>query len=877
MLSKDQIHQIATQIRKQRLKSFAVEDELIDFVACKVQERTAMGESFNHALNSAMAELEAQPLTKIHNSNPILRKPNSVDMFQNYLKIALRNFTKYKANSAINVFGLVLSLSAAIIIGLYLKHEFSYDNMHADVDRLYRVNTISHMGQTPRHMYSTAPQLVPAVLEDIPEVESATSLMVNILNKPLKWREKAFFEYRMSGVHQAFVDMFDLTILKGDASGLSNGLNNVLVSESMSDKIFGNEDPLDEIITINSNDKDHQFKVIGIYADLPSNSHFDKRSQRFDLLTSMESHQSVHGAGNWRSTWGPAYIKLKSPIDQETLNAKINEMLKRRAGEDIWYEHYAQPVRNIHLNQDGYQIESEGDLKQLYVFAIIGVLILLIACINYINLTTAQASVRLKEVGIRKVIGAKRKQFVTQFLVEASLLSGLSMVLAAVLVNFMIPIINSNFSLNLGLSLGSDVAALIGFFLLMFLVSVLCGVYPGFYLSRLSPSHLLRSSGASKSGGGFFRKVLVALQYATSIALVIATLIILDQLRFMSKQDLGFEKEEVIYIKMGSDESKKYGETLLSEIEKLPGVVATSLTGNSLGDGSMSGNGVAVGETAIEDGEMHQVLAVDYEYLSALRLELTNGRWFSEDFGTDRKEGYVVNEALVKHFGLTDPIGVRLSRNGSEGKIVGVVGDFHFKSMRHSIEPLVMHMAPRDDFAYWNMAVRLSPTNAVESLAQLEATWQSVVPDVPFKFEFLDQKVEAYYKSDKDFATMFSVFSMLAISVSCLGLIGLVAFTTQRRSKEIGIRKVLGATVAKILSLISRDFVKLIAVGAVVAIPSAYFFSQNWLQGFEYRIEVSYWTFAIGLISTIIISWVSVSYISLKAAKANPVDSLRSE
>ncbi|NVK84683.1 MAG: hypothetical protein HWE21_10205 [Cytophagia bacterium] len=380
-----------------------------------------------------------------------------------------------------------------------------------------------------------------------------------------------------------------------------------------------------------------------------------------------------------------------------------------------------------------------------------------------------------------------------------------------------------------------------------------------------------------KSGGGLFRKILVVIQYATAITLIVATLIIGNQMNFLSKKDLGFDKEQVVYLKMGWRAGRKYGELLFNEVEKGSGVLAASLTSNTLGDGSLSGNGVTVGEAVGDEAksEIHKVLAVDDGYLNALGLELTDGRWFSRDFASDRKEGFVVNEAFVRYFGLENPVGTKLARNSQKGSIIGVVKDFHFRSMHTAIEPLVMFEDDRN--RYWNIALRISPENMGNTIERLEAAWTSVIPDIPFSYEFLDDQIDQYYKSDRDFALVFQVFAGLAIAVSCLGLIGLVAFTTRRRAKEIGVRKVLGASIGGILQLLSFDFVKLIVLGALIAVPVAYYTMSQWLENFEYRISINAGAFVLGLLITIGLSWISVSYLSVKAAKSNPVDSLRTE
>lgn len=879
MLSKGQVHHISRVIQKRRLNSFALENELIDFVSCAVQDRMEQGEGFEQAVENVLLEMDLSKVSKTHKSTTMIVKPNSLDMLQNFLKIGFRNFIKYKVNTSINVFGLVLGLSTSIIIGLYLQHEFSFDTMHPEVEQVYRVNAISYMGQSPSHLDAVSPRLRDAVVDQIPEITHASDLDYPFFNKPLKWGENTYFDYRLGAVQADFFEMFDMPMLSGDVKALYKAPNGVLLAASQSERIFGLTDPIGQTMVMITDDEQIPLEVRGVFRDMPANSHFTENQwSGFDIVTSMESSRLWdNNPQGWGSIQNSMYVKLAPGVTVASVNDKLNQLVAGQMEKNPWYEHYLQPVRDIHLNQKGFEIGSEGDLDQLYLFSLIAILILLIACINYINLTTAQASVRLKEVGIRKVIGAKKKQFVFQFLTEATMISFASMILAIGLVILVLPGLNSAYGLQLDLSLSQNSASIITFVSIMLFVSLLCGTYPGFYLSKLQPNKLLKSGAAAKSGGGLFRKILVVVQYATSITLIIATLIITDQLNFLSKRDLGFDKEQVVYVNIGFRLSQKHGETFFNEVKRESGVLHASLTGNTLGEGSMSGNGILIGDMAKEDRQMHQVLPVDFEYDKALGLEMVDGRWFSEDFGTDRTEGYVVNEAFVQHFALEKPLGQRIARNGSWGTIVGVVRDFHYKSMKHTIEPLVIHMAPRDKFGYWKMAIRLAPDERGETLKRLEDSWKSIVTDYPFDYTFLDEQIDAYYKSDRDFASMFSAFSILAIAVSCLGLIGLVSFSTKRRSKEIGVRKVLGATVSRILTLISKDLVRLILFGAVIAIPVAYFFMQNWLENFEYRTGINWWSFAVALLLTVVISWLSVSYISFRAARANPVDSLRTE
>lgn len=876
-MEREQVLAIRREVRKRGLNFTYVEDEAVDFISCQIEEKLVQGYSFELAFKEAFEQAAQEGMFSLKTRLITPKSIYTMDMLNNYLKIGLRNLSRYKANSAINLLGLVMSLTASIIIGLYLKYEYSFDKQFPELDRLYRVNSISNLGQNTDYLNAVSGMLVPIIKNDIPEVELASDLAIVIANQPLKTKGGTFFDYRISAVSQDFIQLFGLEEVKGQLTAPFETLNGIAISETQANKIFGAEDPIGQSFSVEQNEKVHTFIVQAVFKDYPVNSHFsDDRWSGFDMLVSMETARTIPGnQPSWTSINSPAYVRLAPGVSEESVNQKMNELVVKNHGEEIWYEHYLQPVSDIHLNTREDPVSSVGDVQRIKLFALIGVIILVIACINYVNLTTAQASVRLKEVGVRKVIGARRRQFVMQFLVEAALMSLMAIMLSAILVAIIIPLLNRNFGLHLSLDLSSDWLNLLSFIGLMLLVSLLCGTYPGWYLSRLKANVLLKSSSAVKSGGGLFRKILVVLQYATSITLIVATLIIGHQMRFLSQKDLGFEKEQVLYLKMGWRAGYGYGELLYNEVLNESGVIAASLTTNTLGDGSMSGNGMTVGEGENVQNEMHEVLAVDDDYLKVLGLEMKDGRWFSSDFASDRKEGFVVNEAFVKHFNLENPVGTKLARNSQKGAIIGVVKDFHFKSMHTAIEPLVMFEDGRD--RYWNIVLRVSPENMGNTLDRLEAAWGRVVPDFPFSYEFLDDQLDQYYKSDRDFALVFQVFAGLAIAVSCLGLIGLVAFTTRRRAKEIGVRKVLGASVGGILQLLSMDYVKLIFIAAVISIPTAYYTMSQWLENFEYRISINAGTFVLGLLITIALSWISVSYLSVKAAKSNPVDSLRAE
>ncbi|MFY0591051.1 FtsX-like permease family protein [Roseivirga sp.] len=879
MVTKSQVNIITRKVRQRNIKSFSIEEELIDYISCEIEDMMVRGIAFECALEEVLDSMSFESKTEV-NKLKRLSQPNTIDMLQNYLKIALRNLTRYKVNATINIFGLVISLTAALIIGLYLKFENSYDKQYPDLDRLYRVNTISNLGQTPTHMTSVSSKLIPEVKANIPEIEASSGLFLAILNQPLKWSDGVFFNNLISAVEDDFPKMMGLKEAQGTIANVFTKLNTIIVSETQAKSIFGETSPVGEIVDVKVNDKQLKLEVVAVYKDLPPNTHFaETRWTDFGFLISNKTLEGFSGnKPTWTSINGSAYVKLSKGVSVADAELKINSLIEERFGKNIWYKHYLQPISDIHLNRKGFEIGSEGSSAQLRLFVLVGLIIVFIACINYVNLTTAQASIRLKEVGVRKVIGARRRQFLTQFFVEGTLISCLSLVLALVLVLVFVPVLNARFSLHLGLNFTESTTELVMFFVLALLISLVCGIYPGWYLSRMKPNQLLRGGGAVNSGGGLLRKFLVTVQYITSITLIVATLIISGQMNFMSKKDLGFEKEQVVYLTLDYKIATKYGELVYDEIIKESGVIAASLTGNSLGDGNMPGNRIVVGTEGVENNnQMLQVLAVGDDFHKTLGLTMIEGRWFSAEYATDRAKGFVVNETFVKHFGLAEPLGIAINRNGQEGTIIGIVKDYHFKSMRNEIEPLVMHESENPQYDYWNIAVRLAEGDKANTLARLEDVWSNIVPEYPFDYEFLDDKIDQYYKSDQYFSIVFKIFSSIAILVSCLGLIGLVAFTTQRRAKEIGVRKVLGASIGTIVSLLSKDYLRLIVIAALVSIPIAYYAMDDWLDNFVYSISIKPHVFILGLLITIVLSWLSVSYLSFRAAKANPAESLRSE
>lgn len=876
MLSKEQVSQISRIIKEKGLNSFYLEEELVDYISCEVEDEIQSGKSFTTSLEEVLARIEGDEISKIQRITTRRLRPNSIDMFQNYLKIALRNFAKHRANSFVNVIGLLLALTSVLIIGLYVNNEYAYDQSFADADRIFRVNGTSYMGDTPSSSNYTSPLLVHAVLEEIPEIEFAASGLAAGGTEPMKIEGKNYYDIRIDYFKEDVFQIFDIKLKRGDIKAFENQPFGVMISEKFAQDHFGGTNPMGKLIEGNIYGKDHVFTIIGVFEDIPQRSHLSYGPNGMEVIGTDRAWEIIGGGkGSWNSTHMPAYIKIAENADYKEVEKKIDELVIRRAGEDIFYRHYLQPITDVHLNTLNLPTDSRGDLKQVVTFGLIGLLILSIACINYVNLATARITVRMKEVGVRKVLGADRKQFLFQFIVEAFILTTVSLLVAIGLVALSLNYLNSVFALTLSFELFSSWKLIVALFTVLFLVSVISGGYPGQYLSRMGPTHLLKSTvkiGKSKIS---IRKVLVVFQFGISAAIIICTIVVVNQLNFLRKSSLGYDEESIVYISMPYTQIASKGPVFKDALATLPAVKSSAFTKGSLARGNFSGNRIKIGTD--EEGSMQRILPVDFEYLDAMGMEMAEGRWFDPELATDVDHGFVVNEAFLRYFNLTEPIGQKMSRNEQTGEIIGVIKDFHWKSKHNEIEPLVMFMTKDYVNRYGNMVVKLNPGNITQTRQQLEGAWESVFWDRPFEVEFLDEQLNQVYEKDRIFGDIFSSFSLIAIAISCLGLLGLVSFSVERRFREIGVRKVLGASVSSILLLISKDFSRLVLIGFILSIPAAYYFIGGWLENFEYRIELGYWPFVLACLITICIAWASVSFISLKAARANPVDSLRSE
>jgi len=788
-------------------------------------------------------------------------------LLKNYILMALRNLNKHRAYALINIFGMALGLSAAILILLYLQFEMSYDRFHKDGDRLYRVSILSLKEgdfESDRHVFT--PPIGEDMKKDMPEVEEFVRMTTGW---PMYFNveNKAYKEERVCYASSEMFNIFAFKLKDGDAGSALKEPFSIVLTEKAAKRIFGSEEPLGKTIQIGPEDL---YKVTGIVEDLPGNS-----TIQFSSLISFATLYSLPGlhlgwnGGNQYIT----YVKLRENATVASVEAKFPDFLWRYINETIapygWkYEAYLQPFKQIHFHFD---YGSKTALANFYTFAAVALFILIIACINFINLTTARAARRAREVGMRKVIGATRGNLMRQFLGESVLLTSLSFAVGIVLAYILTPTYNQllNKELNpLRLVNLVSVAALLG---LILLVGFISGLYPAFYLSSFQPVKTLKGVLYSGKGRQRFRNTLVVFQFVISVTLIICTFLIQDQLHFMKKIDLGYNKENMLIVPLPEKEMRTKTETMRTELLGIPGISHIAASSEVPYQG-FTGNGY------VPEGHTHSImihaLDMDEHFLDAYGIELVMGRNFSKDFATD-KQALLINETLAKQLGWDDPLGKTITRNG-EWHVIGVVRDFQFSTLHNKVGPLLITSNPwgtRFDY----LSVKIRSEDLPGTVAAVEKIFKKYSPLISFEYFFLDDAFDRMYKAEERFERIFLYFSLLAIAVALLGLFSLSAFTAQQKAKEIGIRKVLGATVPNILALFSREMVILIVAANLLAAPIAIYVINLWLGNYAHRMKIGAGAFLIAFAASLIAAFVTISYQSLKAAFKKPADELRAE
>lgn len=812
----------------------------------------------------------------------------SVTMFKNYLVVAWRNVKRHKGFSFINVIGLAVGMACSLLIAVYVFHELSFDKHHEKADRIFRVGAQFGPTNMDRGAFSVPP-LAKTLLSEYPEIEQAVRLSLWPNKYLVQTADKKFMERGVIYADASIFQVFTIPFLKGDPDTALTDPNTVVISQEIAEKYFGSDDPIGKILRFV--DRMRDFKITGVIQNCPATSHF-----QYDMIASLISNQ-----GSFDTGWGGhtyfTYILLKEDHPASSLTAKLPDFARRYWGayhlantgqsfeefmrdKNNYYGYFLEPLKEIHLGKVGDSLSLKGQKVYIHIFSIIAVFILLIAIINFMNLSTARFAHRSKEVGVRKVLGSSRKQLIRQFLGESILLSLMASGIALVIIQTCLPAFRQLSARQLHLNVLASIHTLPLLFFLVVLIGLLAGSYPAFFLSSFSPLMAVQRKRTKTSHGRvLLRRSLVIFQFIITFGIMFGTLVISSQLRYWLKQDLGFKKEQVMVIHR-ADALGRQKESFKQELLWYPDILLISDT-NSLPGRHFDANGHRLEGRPLNEEYMLYTMYADQNFTELLDLKLVEGRYFSSKNPTDLTSAVVINETAVREMGLVDPVGKRFLKefgNAQEGEfvtIIGVLKDFHFQSLHQEILPMLIRpLSPRE----WSFtSIRIRPVDLTQTVGLIEKTWQKFSGEQPFEFSFLDTDFNSLYKKEQKTGGIFVVFAGLAIFIACLGLFGLVSFTVEERTKEIGIRKVLGASFSKILYLLSKEVVGLILVASLIAAPIAFYAMLNWLQNFAFRIAITPWLFILTGITALGIALLSIGYRTIRAAGANPADAIKYE
>jgi putative ABC transport system permease protein len=794
----------------------------------------------------------------------------SFEMLKNYIKITLRVIQRHIGFSVIKISGLAIGMACCILILLFVRYELSFDDFHANKNHIYRVLSELDLTQGTEIVPITALPLAPAIKNDLPEVTAVTRIS-DWGDRLFKVGDKRFSEY-LFYADADFFDIFTFPLIQGDPKTALVEPFSLVITEELAKKYFGKADPLGQFITI-QNSQDYQ--ITGIMQNVPGNSHL-----RFDSLASFSSRNNEDRVkGNYwdRFSNDYTYVLLPEGIEPKELESKFPAfMAKQIPVEEDRYSLHLQTLKDIHFSGWNYDVARRINKDYLYAYSAIAFFILIIACINFMNLATARSSGRAKEVGIRKVVGASRAQLIRQFFTESVVMALLSLLIAIGLGRLLLPKFNQFVRSELTLNVFSDFGLFFGLVVLSLFVGFVSGGYPALVLSAFKPAMVLKKAFGEKAKGLSFRAVTSVLQFSISIVLIFATAVVYAQIHYMKKKDPGFNAKQIIAIYLNSPSLREKTETLKSEILRNPSILSACASFGTPASGTGSGRSF-IPEGYPEGESIHmETLFCDYDFIKTYGLTLISGRNFSREFSTDIENAFILNETAAKKLGWDDPIGRRFSEedSGVEAKVIGLVKDFHYESMLYEIAPMVLTLRPYD-FNY--ISAKISLENVSQVLSFLESKWKEFAPGYPFEYFFVDEEFDRYYNFERRQGQLFTYCSVLAIFISCMGIFGLASFTAEKRTKEIGIRKVLGASVSGIVVLLSKEFVKWVLAANIIGWPVAYFVMKKWLQGFAYRVDLGVWMFALSAFLVLIVALLTVSYQSIKTALADPVNSLRYE
>ncbi|MFC1492507.1 ABC transporter permease [candidate division KSB1 bacterium] len=800
-------------------------------------------------------------------------------MFKSYIKIALRNLKKHKIYSLINITGLTIGIAGCILILLWIQDELSYDRFHENSDRIYRIATDENIGgQSSKHP-ATPMNISEALNNDFPEIEKYVRLRklwqdLTVVNNDRKFLAKYVFM-----VDSSFFDVFTVPVLHGDPKTALTRQGTCVLSRSSANIYFGDENAVGKTLRV---DRIGDVMVAAVAEDLPKNSHF-----HFDIILPVRPSRRLP---SWLFALCHTYILLKDNVTPGQLEAKFPGMVKKYYGPEMkerWgtsFEEFSasggyiklslQPLSYIHLNSNlDFELEQNGDIRYIYIFSISALFILMIACINYMNLVTAKSAGRMKEIAVRKVVGSHKSLLIKQFLTESVLFSFISGVAAVILIELLIPFFNNLSGKQLELGYFNNPLVILLLTLTMIIIGILAGIYPAFFLSAFKPVAIIKGTFIKGVKNSYLKNAFVSIRMAISIILIICTLVVSQQLKYIFERDLGFEEENLLVISNAARSLGQNWDAFKNDILQDPDIVHVGGASSVLGEILSSEVFYPEGKTA-QDGVYFWRLFTEYDLKETMQMEIVKGRYFSKEFSTDT-ESIVINETGAERLGWANPIGKQISMaNNIDFTIVGVVKDFHFHSLYKKIEPLAIILVNGSPNL---MLIRAGGENLTTTLTFVEEKWKQYTSESPFQYNFIESNIENIYRSEQSTKILFSIFSALGIFLACMGLLSMAAIATAHRTKEIGIRKVYGASVSNIVLLLSREYTSLLIIANILAWPAAWYIMNKWLEIFSYRTDIELWMFVFSAVLISVLSLITVSSQTVKASYSNPIDSLRYE
>ncbi len=796
-------------------------------------------------------------------------------MLRNYTKIAFRNLLRQPGYTTLNIMGLTVGIASSLIILLYIFHETSFDKHHAKADRIYRLSTEFHDSDGVTKWSNMTMRAAFTVKSENPEVVQATRLQSIDFQRPTRFEfnEVVYYQENVYAADSTVFEVFDYDFIAGDPKTALEAPNSIVINQSMATKIFKGENPIGQTIRSDRN-QGMSLQVTGVYKDMPKASHL--------IAEALISFKTIFPQDDPWGAWGVfSYVLVQEGVSQEALQIKLDSTTAKHLDPvterfNVKVKMAAIPLTSIHLTSDfEHEPEALGSMQYVQIFTAIAIFLILIASINYMNLATARSVKRSMEVGLRKVMGAKRSSLIGQFLTESILITAISLILSVLVIFLVVSGINSLVGTNLVVEDLLQTNVILAVIAIVFITGFLGGCYPAFFLSSFQPAAVLKGMGG-KSGSKLLRKVLVTLQFSISIFMLIGTLVIYSQMQFIRNKDLGFDKEQLMLINFRSSEDREQWGVLRNELIQNVHITGAASASSTPGDGFPTNSmPIETEEGAMENRGIFNY-RVDYDYFSALGVEIVAGRNFSLDYATDSSQAVMVNEAMVRRMNWTNPIGkkVRLSRNDSipPALVIGVVKDFHQQSLYEPITPLLFRPNRVNGYALVKIT---GDVNA--SIDFVQKTWERIFPSSAFDYSFIDQEFMEHYEADQTRGQLFLGFSGMTILIACLGLLGLASYTAEQRAKEISIRKVLGASTQGLINLLIKDFVMLILIAAIPASVLGYFSMMDWLESFQFHITPGFTIFSVVLIGTVLVTVLTTGYHARKAALANPAQRLRSE